>query len=162
MSHRYVSIMESDADIVVCPTATNEEIPPGSLHEQMVVELEPGYIKKHFVAMESGQVRIGHPIMYYVREGEWAGRWVLDLPVTKDMDFTEFREAVARCLTMAKETNADAIAVPVPMPGVRWSEDLQEFAWVEYARSILAGTGLEVELCTKEHEPEMVVEDVAV
>jgi len=150
MSYRYLSIMETDADIVVCPTAVNEEIASGSLHEEMVCELESGYIKKHFDTIQSGIVKVGHPIFYYIREGDWAGRWVLDLPVTMEMSFVEFRAAVQRCLTIAKETNADVIAVPLPMPGVKWSEELQEFAWTEYASIILAGTGLEVEFCTRE------------
>ena len=160
MIYLYQQVMDSDADMVVCPTRCDEEITEGSLHEKLVCFLPPGYIRKHFDAM-GGVDRVvpGTSIVYYVRDDDWVGKWVVDFPVSPEMTFTQYRMGVFELLRIACQMNPDSIAVPCPMPGVPFSEDCQELTWRIAEEVVLRETDCAVELCTDEEEV-MVLEEV--
>ena len=164
MIYQYEQILWSDADMVVCPTRCDEEIIEGSLHEKMVCLLPPGYMKKHFDAItgSGGTLVPGTPIVYYVRDDDWQGRWVVDFPVWKGMTYQQYRMGVLEILRIANQMNPDAVAVPHPMPGVRFSEDLQEECWRMGESLVLAGSECQVQLFTEEEEVLVLDEDTQV
>jgi hypothetical protein len=163
MIYRYQSIIDSDCDVVICPTRADEEILEGSLHEKLVCLLESGYTRRHFEMIQNHVLVVGQPFVYYCQEDDWAGRWVINFPVAATMTFGEFMSGVEKCLQIAKNTGKiDSIGVVIPIDDIPWSEDMQEWAWLFHEGRVLADMGIQVEVYTAgdsdETTPEVVVD----
>jgi hypothetical protein len=161
MIYRYSSIIDSDSDVVICPTGVTEDIAQGSLHENLICLLEPGYTKRHFDIIKNNSLNLCQPFIYYCQEDDWAGRWVINFPVMEGMSYGNFMVGVERCLQIAKNCGKiDSIAVAIPMEGMVWPEAAQEWAWLFHESRVLVDSGIQVEVFTEDGPDEVVLEVV--
>lgn len=161
MIYTYQHVIDSVSDIVVVPVRCDEQIPEGSLHEKMVCLLPPGYMKRHFDAMRSSgmnQLTPGEPILYYIRDDAWAGRWVMNFPVEHAMGFDKFMAGVRKVLEVAKSMNVDEIAVQAEGWDTMWGTDCRETAWRWMEHQVLQDVYCQVSMHTMD-QPDGVIEE---
>lgn len=154
------SILYTEADTIVYPFVPGSEIPKGSLHEAVAVVVGGDYLEKYRTAVRMQKFHPGGVWVHYVRDGEWAGRWVIGIPMFTEMKFVDLRRSIVAAVMAFGKLASDAMAVQIPMIPCAWGEELQEAVWMYMEELIRRGAEMqkdrtisqEIWLYTEEYE----------
>ncbi len=150
MIYTSTKLIESQAPAVIIPVSGTEFVEEGGIHEQFIAECELGYTEHYFrevrVGMMGSTTRVS---LYFVKEGPWAKRWIIELPVKPSDRWGDLGPKVDRIAKLLGHLELDTIAVSHMKCQI--TEGNQESIWQWY-ETVRLDSKIEFEFHTQEIE----------